>query len=292
MNKVPVHLNLEIVGSDSVLGYWLQKHGIPRRSLGRPRYPIDLDEVKEWYLGEKQSINQIASRLGCSHDTVCQRLREEGVVVRPVGLATHIKRGHHISLSRPLLEILEGELLGDGSITSSRAFSARFSETSKYRLYVEWLREQCMTHRLLGEPIRENIRVRRGKQHSEFVFRSFAYEELLILRHRWYPNGRKIIPKDFHLTPRKALHWYLGDGGFSPSRWPNGKPYIILYTNGFSDDDRKILIEELAKVGVETHSEKRGTLYVTAKTTPKFLKYIGPCPKAIEEIYGYKWGTQ
>jgi hypothetical protein len=54
------------------------------------------------------------------------------------------------------------------------------------------------------------------------------------IKQRWYPNGKKIIPKDLVLAPITVMNWYLGDGSSHISSYRN--MYAQLSTQGFCDE--------------------------------------------------------
>lgn len=243
------------------------------------------------YIEKKQSAEIIARSLKCHPLTVLYWLRKHQIPVRSHNEATHLANGRHLKLQPPLIELLEGELLGDGCLLSNK-WSAHYEAGSKYRTYLEWLKSAFALYGLQGGSVREKFILssqRNGKVYRAYAWRSFAYEELLVMRNRWYPSGKKIVPSDLNFTPIVARQWYLGDGHLKRPRPKRPHGNIILATNGFSDDDRAILIERLAVIKVEARVHKRGELYINVRTTPIFLKYIGRCPEAIQEIYGYKW---
>jgi hypothetical protein len=67
-------------------------------------------------------------------------------------------------------------------------------------------------------------------------------------RQRWYPQGIKIIPKDFKITPLSLYHWYIGDGSFFQD---HRERKIILYTNGFTKEDVDWVREQFLKIDVK-----------------------------------------
>ena len=69
--------------------------------------------------------------------------------------------------------------------------------------------------------------------------------QLNFLWEKWYKNNKKIVPKDFALTPAILLYWYLGDGAFQH------KKILYLYTNDFTINDCQHLIVLLKNIGIE-----------------------------------------
>ncbi len=62
------------------------------------------------------------------------------------------------------------------------------------------------------------------------------------MRDKWYPEGKKIVPKDLTLNPEILATWYVDDG----SNHLKGK-HCMLYTDGFCLDDIEFLRYRLYK---------------------------------------------
>ncbi len=60
------------------------------------------------------------------------------------------------------------------------------------------------------------------------------------LYRKWYPNGRKIVPKNLKMTPTTLLHWHVGDGGC----YSYG---ITLCTDNFNQDEVSFLAKLIKK---------------------------------------------
>ena len=207
--------------------------------------------------------------------------------------ALHTARGKHVNLTTSLSGIIEGELLGDGTVSKTSPYAARYTAMSKYKLYLDWLHSEFAQYGLQGKPTKQVAIHSWGKAYTGYRFISYSYTELLPLWERWYPEGRKAVPRDFALTPRKLLHWWLGDGCY----WDDKKRGVgaRLHTNGFDPGSIDILREQLAQRGISTSTfDSHGpVIYVLRRSIPRLFEYMGPCPAEIQEIYGYKWpGTR
>ena len=65
------------------------------------------------------------------------------------------------------------------------------------------------------------------------------------------------------------------------------RPYIVLYTCGFSISDVNWLIEQVNSLGFKaTKYSSRNSIYISTYSTKDFLNYIGKCPI---KCYQYKW---
>ena len=198
-------------------------------------------------------------------------------------IAQHACKKNYAVLTDSVHEVMEGELLGDGCVIRhhNSQFSACYQHGSKHGMYLRWL-----------QSLFNSSGIECGKIYSRsdgtYLFRTFSYDVLLPLRNAFYPNGKKIVPQELVLTPIKALHWYLGDGSLAQSS-SSKNSHIELATCSFCLESLAVLIKELLSNGIHARIHSRNRLYIGTKDTPKFLKWIGPCPNEIEEIYGYKW---
>jgi hypothetical protein len=116
------------------------------------------------------------------------------------------------------------------------------------------------------------------------------YPDLYEYRLKWYAEGKKILPDDLELSPGVCLHWYIGDGNL---RKDDGR--LNLYTLAFTEKEVIRLINLLDKKGLKANMSfhhGKSFIYFPKSEAHKFLDYIGPCPKELQETYGYKWNTK
>lgn len=70
------------------------------------------------------------------------------------------------------------------------------------------------------------------------MLRTSLYPNFAIQRKRWYPNGKKRVPKDLVINKYTLAHWYWGDGCTDN--------YLVrIYTNNFTKEGCKFLISSL-----------------------------------------------
>ena len=195
----------------------------------------------------------------------------------------HLAKANHCNLSQEAKEWINGELLGDGSIRSHNVWSAQFRYGSKYLEYCRYVKEILAFFEIAGGNI--------YKQYHKifncysYHYDSFCYVELLPIKKQWYPNNKKIVPKDIELTPLTCRQWYIGDGMLA--HFKKKRPCIILFTYAFSIDDIEWLVEELNKLGFKTVRQPScNRIHISAYSTQNFLNYIGKCPV---NCYKYKW---
>lgn len=256
-----------------------------RRGHGEdvPKYPELAD--KEWlyekYWGEMLSSAEIADTLGCGEATPREWLRKQGIPTRN-GTAW----GSQLSGGLPddAEEILEGELLGDGSIRvrSDEALTAPFRLGTASKEYRDWLADLLKSWGFTTRRREVTTSLEGYGEYQQYRIETVQYVSLQRIGRKWYPEGDKNVPESFTLTPLSLRHWYLGDGSRTGDR-------VMLHTEGFTPACRKRLIEQLAVVGVRATAQAAGSLLVWKDSHDRFFEYMADIPSELEGVYGYKW---
>ena len=246
----------------------------------------ELDEEIVLLYRSKLTTRQVAARVGLSKSGVLLVLRRRGEVI-PSG-ESRMRSLHDYDLA-PVMEVLDGELLGDGAYAwSSRENSARFDMTvaEKNKAHVELL------HGILSSQM--PLKLASSKGWYEYkgeriitdrvrLFSLFSHS-LAEQKRRWYANGKKQAPDDLVLTPTVLRHWYYGDGSMSKG--------VLLCSERYSEDVLEMLREKLLTLGFPTKRYmahgRRGRLHMGMDASRRFLAYIGPCEL---NCYRHKWDT-
>lgn len=250
------------------------------------KYAADLYRL---YVVEQRSSVEIGKVLNLHYLTVLSCLRHIGIAIRDNSAAQR-KRMGFLSLTPELAAILDGELLGDGCLMQPRDRDAYLVWCTTRRGYIEWLHTRLNGLGLHGSASLD--RPNPGKVFSAKLRSSLEtrrYPELTALRARWYPGGKKAVPRGLMLTPLACLHWYLGDGCLNH---PLPTPYITLSTHCFSENDVAFLVSLLHGVGCmakKGHHPNGPVITMSKDACLAFFRYMGPCPEGLEAIYGYKW---
>lgn len=245
---------------------------------------------KEWlgnkYHKENLNTYQIGRICKVSDTTIGYWLRKFNYSCRSNGESFHIRFGNHFKLSQEAFEWINGEMCGDGYLCSRSPWSAGFSYASKYLEYIQYIAD---TLKSFGIEQAGEIIKRQDKKWGcySYSYRSRDYEELLPIHNRWYPDGKKIIPKYLQLTPIMLRQFYIGDGCLKKPK--RGRPYITLATNGFIIADVEWLVEQLIKLGFKAKMYMTHIIQISTYSTRGFLNYIGGCPV---ECYKYKFNYQ
>lgn len=245
------------------------------------------EAVKRWYRSRESSA-KIAGRIGVHQETVLKWLKRMRVKIRGRSEATHLSRTSTFHWTKKQLEVLEGELLGDGCLqkyvsrplgnyyfimcTSSRGHALYLKGVLPKGLFADnspWLSKD-----------------------GYWNLKSRSAPKLTELRKKWYLEGRKVVPRDLELTPTVCYYWYVGDGCLEKS-W--GAYRIRFSTEGFDEESIQRVRRRLAEKGFRARvwsagmSIKDGAglrVFLSTKDTSQFLKWIGK-PKI--QDYGHKW---
>ncbi len=248
------------------------------------------DWLHEHYIVLRESTYVMAREANCSYVTIWKWLHRFDIPTRTRSEATFLAKRNYLTISRELLDLLEGELLGDGCVVMTGSRSAVYAHTSKYEEYLIWLSK---TFAGLGLEQVGKIGKHWSEEYETFGYKyaSKSYPELVSLRHRFYLDRKKIVPQDLILTPIMARQWYIGDGSLHNNA--RGRPEMIFYTCDFDKPSIDYLLEELRNKGFRvSHQLASNSIGISTYSTKDFLSWIGPCPAEIQDIYGYKWDYQ
>lgn len=202
--------------------------------------------------------------------------------VKSAGLKTGIITGRPqnppIVISEKCLEIINGELLGDGTISFDRA-NACFSHSTANLNYGRYLYDKLKSEVPLLKP---EILKERNNSKKQFRTRTTTNKSWTKIRKIWYKD-KKIVP-NIELTKETCLHWYLGDGYFESC--------CKISTCGFSYEENCYLAKMLNELGIETFVKEKGKYYIlkmSKEGSNNFLNWIGDCPV---EGYEHRWGRK
>jgi transposase-like protein len=250
------------------------------------------------------SCRAIGKELGKPHTTISRYLQNMGLSTsRSEGCKKASDEKYpDISITSELMEIIEGNLLGDGciSLVQPDQRSGYYQHGSKHINHINWIRDLFEEQKFPMKKIHSKeafSRIVIGKNRSNvanflesFYIKSKCTPSLKVIREKWYTAEGKIIPHSLKLTPKKILHWYLGDGSRNKDR-----DRIELATNGFTEIDNKFLVTLLNELGImaqvnSASSGKGFRIYVSRKENFRnFFSLIGPCPPELITDYGHKW---
>ena len=244
----------------------------------------DRDWLYIMYRIKRISISQIAEEMGISRTPMHNWFHKLNIPIRSRAERTHLVEANHCNLSQEAREWIDGELLGDGCLCSRSSYSARISYGSKYPEYIQYVLDTLKSFGIEQSGRIKKYYNKKGNCYT-YNYASRAYVELLPVRKRWYPEGKKIVPKDLELTPLILRQHYIGDGSLIHRK--GKKPRIILATCSFPISDVEWLINKLNKLGFKaTRQNFNNMISISTYSTQEFLDYIGKCPV---KCYQYKW---
>jgi len=247
-----------------------------------------LYQDKSWLEESYQSglsTREMARIADCHNETIRHWLVKFDIDRRP---ATNI---NYVSLTPELLEFLDGHLLGDMSVLQERRQSAFISFNYKYQGYSQWLASLLFT---FGIQQRGQIKDYKNKFGVSWLYHSRYYRNLIEIRKRWYPEGKKIVPSDIELRPITVQRWFMDDGSFFKTKG-NVIGRVVFSTNSFTRNDVDFLASKLVSaIGSNSIHVNKAMVgwsiqFSEQKTVRRFFDYIGACPEGLESIYGYKW---
>jgi len=296
--STPVMARKANCGHDTIWR-WLRKFDIPIRTRQESTLLRDAREfqpyrnedwLREHYVILQESITVMAQKADCGCGTIWSWLHKFNIPTRTPGEGVFLANRNYLDLSDKLSNLLEGELLGDGCITMSSSRSALYEHGSKYEEYPIWLSKIFADLGLeqTGKIYRRDGVSPKGNPYTAYSYISRSYPELVPIRQRWYPDGKKIVPKDLGLNPTMARQWYIGDGGLYSQA--GGRPYIAFSTCTFDKPSIDHLLEELRGKGFKVnHWPSCNKIGMSVYSVKDFLNWIGPCPI---DCYQYKWDYQ
>ena len=189
------------------------------------------------------------------------------------------------------VQVAIGSILGDGCLKQlskrARASQLYISQHSSKLPYLEWL------HSKLSEDMAVNpIRKKRG--YDQFYFMTRPNKTLGNLRLKFYPQGKKVIPKDIKnllVTPLSLAVWYMDDGTLDNRSHYHYNAMFATYS--FSSDGCICLARALeGNFGIKASVSKcsmRGKvyprLYVVSACMDNFIRLINP---HIHPVFRYK----
>lgn len=151
----------------------------------------------------------------------------------PVEASDHL-RHREILLTEEAVELLDGLLLGDGSLESPTHSESRFALGQRVGRE-GWVHDVA---RRLGNNGIPSVVSNRGERGWEL--RTPKYRTLTRERLRWYPSGVKAVPVDVRLTPLSISQWYWGDGLVENNGYRMG-----FCTDSFAQEQVQFLASQL-----------------------------------------------
>ena len=191
-------------------------------------------------------VPEIAAQIGASRSGVClvlQRYRQAGRITGYKSSSRPTKR--HSALTDEQYQIIDGLLLGDGSIsigkTCVNAHLALRSIQQQFIKNVCRLLAPIAFHHPVFIPAHTQTFFNGITAYCKDAFQlnSLVDKALTPVYTRWRPDGPKIVPLDLVITPATMLYWFYGDGSTTCGKTQS----FTLSTQGFSHHECEFLVE-------------------------------------------------
>lgn len=186
-------------------------------------------------------------------------------------LGRHLTGDCTVTPDSDLQELLDGLIIGDGTIGNGGSGNYRLTVTTTEYEYALHLRD------ILGWIFKKIQHIPFDYKKDQYHVRTICHDYFTKQRERWYPEGTKKIPDDFEVTPTTMKHWVCADGNFSSTT--GGKRYKI---GNSMEQNRREWIEQLfpfpaTYIGYE--------ICFKVSDTDDIKEYMGNPPPGFE----YKW---
>lgn len=223
----------------------------------------------------------------CNSDFYCRKDKSSTKnTCNPVCYQSLVEKNKTYILSGYVNDIIVGSLLSDGSLGNTNNGKNYFwSHTCINEDYIDFLMSETglELHKMIVKKGRYSINGKTGIAKQAYLFKSRCSVTFTKYRNEWYPNGKKIVPKNIKINPAVLLHWYLGDGSISDDCG------ITLSTDSFDEESLDFLLYELDKLGLNpTLNYLSNRIIIPNRRVIEFLTYIGECPV---KSFEYKWKT-
>lgn len=222
----------------------------------------------------KADIAKILNRPFTSISSRCKKL----------GISTKQKfPQNYVEITPSLREIIDGMVISDAGIYSRKSNPSAYIGLEQHPRRLGWLLQLVeelgqhgVTAKIDNTYHTPSIFDGRNLPGGSYIkLRTLNYVEFAQERKRWYPNGKKAIPKDIVITPKMLTHWLCGDG-----RGGDKKGTLGLCTHGFTLSDVVLLksklksnldiVTKIQKAHRHTKTERREYLLLVSKQDEAF----------------------
>lgn len=252
--------------------------------IGLIKLPLPkADVLKKLYIDKKLSTKKIAKIYNVTPRAVSTKLKRARVTIRNLSDAQELI-ANHIKINKIMNHYFDGLLLGDGCVTTPKKNnkSGVYTHADKHLSYIIWLKKQFSKFQI------RNSKTYHNKKLNTYSFKTKYYREFIAFRQRWYPNGKKVIPKDLILMPITLKNWYLGDGSYKLGINGTKSAERVMLCSEFDPFGRKLIAEQLINLGIDCSIYPNG-IYIKAKSRPKFFEYMLSDDNEIPGCYKYKF---
>ena len=183
--------------------------------------------------------------------------------------------------------VFDGMMLSDGYLEKS-VKNARFKLSCKHKEFAEIFQKRSGSFPWGSFTEYKYFDKRTNKTYATWKLNSKADERFTKEHERWYPKGKKIVPKDIVLDKTTLIWWYLGDGSLYRKKSRPNYRRVVLSTQGFEQSDIDFLLNKLtALIGNESVHLERKEIVIGGNSLCNFIKIIGT--QSPVSCYQYKF---
>jgi uracil-DNA glycosylase family 4 len=140
----------------------------------------------------------------------------------------------------------------------------------------EYLRVKARALSELRPVVYDGTATAAGRTHLTTNARTRASRALRLVRKRFYPEGKKVVPADLQLSPLSLAVWFLDDG-YTKVKSPTCAMAEIA-AHSFDETAIATLIRELGRLGVTgyTRDSSPGRIHFDVDATRRLSEIIAP----------------
>lgn len=240
------------------------------------------DEIVKKYQ-EGMSTYDIGRELSAHPQLVNVILKSKNIKMRSRAELNHKRYAKDMPISENLYEMIDGWLLGDGNL-SFTGVQAYFSFVSKYEEYANYVAKQFANEGII---CRQYHGIDKVYKTDHYRLMTPSTLQIGHLYHKWYKNGKKIVPINFKLTCNSIKNWIMDDGTVDKN-----KGHLRLCTCSFTIDECENLSSKLNEFLGDSdgswviEKNKNPRIYVPRVKMQKLINKIGNCDV---RCFEYKW---
>ena len=198
------------------------------------------------------------------------------------------------NLSKQQLSIFDGIIISDGYLKiGKKSKNASFSLTTSVLEFAQKTFSIFPDFPWATTPIRIMNRYdkRTNKYYKSIFLESRVSDFFTLQRKRWYPDGKKIVPKDIFIDKDFLLWWYIGDGHLHRKKSRHKYRRVILSTDSFCVPDIYFLIDKLRNLlGNNVYLENKKRIVISSQSLCQFIDIIGTVSPIKHYQYKFDFG--
>jgi uracil-DNA glycosylase family 4 len=223
---------------------------------------------------KRAGAGQVSIQLTGDHEVMTDR---GFIAVEQLPPGTRIATGQ--GLSRVAREVVYGTLLGDGHLTAAEA-TLSFGHSARQEAYARYKAELLAELSPRVEQLNVSAVAGGPAAYPVVHVRTLAHRALGVLRTEFYRSKKRVPPwMAERLTPLMLAIWFMDDGHLRIR--PGKRPLAEIATYGFSEEDHRVLVVGLARLGLEARVVGKRLKLVfgvsaTARLSEVIAQYVPP----------------